>query len=256
MHKLIVIEGADASGKTTQCQILINKLQQQGHDIFTMSFPRYETPTGRIIGGPYLGKNKICRSYFDDAVAVDPMVASLYYTADRLNAKIEIIKNLNHGKIGIFNRYVESNLAHQGAKVERDQRLNLIQKLVQLDYEWAEMPKPSLVICLLMPYQLSVLLRKHRDDDSVDGHESDINHLRRAEETYEYLCQEFGFESIQCGTDVTKALLNLSDDDIMNLPNSEIFKFINADNIDCLIKSKQQIHDEVYNIVIKHLTGN
>ena len=82
--KLIVIEGTDCSGKQTQTELLEARLKSLNYQCIRIDFPRYETPTGKIVGGPYLGKPEICKSYFTEgAVNVDPKIASLYYAADR-----------------------------------------------------------------------------------------------------------------------------------------------------------------------------
>ena len=82
--KLIVIEGTDCSGKETQTNLLMKKLESDNISIVKFDFPNYDSPTGRIIGGPYLGKEYICPSWFTEgAVNVDPKVASLYFAADR-----------------------------------------------------------------------------------------------------------------------------------------------------------------------------
>ena len=82
--KLIVIEGTDCSGKETQTNLLLKKLNSEGIKVEKFSFPNYQSPTGKIIGGPYLGKEYICDCWFSEgATKVDPKVASLYYAADR-----------------------------------------------------------------------------------------------------------------------------------------------------------------------------
>ena len=88
--KLIIIEGTDCSGKQTQCELLLDYLENKGIKTAEFSYPRYDTPTGRIIGGPYLGKPHICEGWFPEgAVNVDPKVACLFYAADRLyNSKV------------------------------------------------------------------------------------------------------------------------------------------------------------------------
>lgn len=81
--KIIVIEGTDCSGKETQSKKLIERLNKEGIKTEYFSFPQYNTPTGRIVGGPYLGKSYICECWFPEgAINVDPKVASLYYAAD------------------------------------------------------------------------------------------------------------------------------------------------------------------------------
>ena len=82
--KLIVVEGTDCSGKETQTNRLLESLKKDGVKVEKFSFPAYDTPTGKIVGGPYLGKDYISKGWFSEgAPNVDPKVASLYYAADR-----------------------------------------------------------------------------------------------------------------------------------------------------------------------------
>ena len=82
--KIIVIEGTDCSGKETQSKLLVKRLTEKGIKCASFSFPMYDTPTGRIVGGAYLGKPEICDGYFKEgAPNVDPKVSCLYYAADR-----------------------------------------------------------------------------------------------------------------------------------------------------------------------------
>ena len=84
MGKFIVIEGTDCSGKETQSKLLVEKLEKMGKKAIRLTFPNYDSPTGKIVGGPYLGKKEICECWFKEgAVNLDPKVASLYYAADR-----------------------------------------------------------------------------------------------------------------------------------------------------------------------------
>ena len=83
--KLIVVEGTDCSGKETQTKLLIEHMKKEGLKVEKFSFPMYDAPTGKIVGGPYLGKSYICNGWFSEGAAlVDGKVASLYYAADRL----------------------------------------------------------------------------------------------------------------------------------------------------------------------------
>ena len=94
MGKIILIEGTDCSGKETQSNILEENLIKDGYKVFKMSFPVYDSPTGKIVGGPYLGKESISSGWFKEgANNVPAKVASLYYAADRLY------------NVGIINKY-------------------------------------------------------------------------------------------------------------------------------------------------------
>ena len=116
--KLIIIEGTDCSGKETQTKRLVERLKSDGKKVFEFTFPKYDSPTGKIVGGPYLGKSYICEGWFSEgAPNVDALVASAYYTADRRYNIGIINEHLNNGEIVICDRYVESNMAHQGGKI-------------------------------------------------------------------------------------------------------------------------------------------
>ena len=78
--KIILIEGTDCSGKETQTKRLIKRLEEEGKKVVSFSFPCYDTPTGKIVGGPYLGKPEIGESYFGlGALTLDPKITSLYF---------------------------------------------------------------------------------------------------------------------------------------------------------------------------------
>ena len=113
--KIIVVEGTDCSGKETQTSLLVHKLRKDGRKVERLAFPDYESPTGKILGGPYLGKQYICDGYFPEGAAnVDPKVASLYYAADRRYHREHILELLDQGIDLVLDRYVESNSSPRG----------------------------------------------------------------------------------------------------------------------------------------------
>jgi len=120
--KFIVIEGSDGSGKTTQREELEKKLQTKGIKVITIKFPNYQSPTGNIVAR-YLGKPPYNQE-FGASNEVDPMIASTWYALDRYAHKEEITNALEKGIWIIADRYIESNLAHQGGKI-----LGLLDKL-------------------------------------------------------------------------------------------------------------------------------
>ena len=127
--KIIVIEGTDCSGKETQSKLLEKHLNDHGIPCIRMSFPAYDTPTGKIVGGPYLGKQEICDTYFDEeSASVDPYISCLYYAADRKYNLPKIMKYLKQGFIVLLDRYTTSNMAHQGGKIlDDDERFHMYQ---------------------------------------------------------------------------------------------------------------------------------
>ena len=113
--KLIVIEGVDGSGKRTQTELLSRALTARGIACLTVSFPHYDSFFGRMIG-------RFLNGEFGDLDAVDPHFAALLYAGDRLEAKPQLESALAAGKTILADRYVASNLAHQGARVAPDKR--------------------------------------------------------------------------------------------------------------------------------------
>ena len=197
--KLIVIEGTDCSGKQTQTEKLVEYLNNNGIKTKKMSFPMYDTPTGKIVGGPYLGKDYICDGFFPEGAAhVDPKVASLYYAADRKYNIKKIEEALNEGYNVILDRYVESNMAHQAGKIldpiEQSEMINWLDKL---EYTFLELPRPDMTIFLHMPYEFSLKLRLNRAEKG-DQHETSKEHMICAENTYLLLAKRYMYDTVKC----------------------------------------------------------
>ena len=198
MSKFIVIEGTDCSGKETQSKLLVESLNKLGNKAVYLTFPNYNSPTGKIVGGPYLGKEEICKSYFPEGAShVDSKVASLYFTADRYY-NLNIIKQyLDKDYIVILDRYVSSNMAHQGGKIkDKKQRYEMYEWLEKLEYEMMNLIKPDMTIFLHMPTEYAKILKKNRT--SLDEHEKDDEHLHLAELSYLELSKKYNFININC----------------------------------------------------------
>lgn len=197
--KLIVIEGTDCSGKETQSKLIIERLKQEGILIEYFSFPNYNSPTGKIIGGPYLGKEYICEGWFPEtAPLVDPKVSSLYYAADR-RYNIKVINDLlDKGINVILDRYFYSNMAHQGGKIEdRTERIKMYKWIEKLELDLLELPVADIKIFLHVPYFISLELKQNRKE-SLDQNEANKNHLINAEKAYLEIAEIYNFENIRC----------------------------------------------------------
>ena len=196
--KIIVVEGTDCSRKETQSKLLEERLNSIGKKCVRFDFPNYESPTGKIIGGAYLGKPEIGPSFFKEgAVNVEPHVVCLYYAADRKYAMPEIEKYLNDDYYVILDRYTTSNLAHQGSKIhDKDERFNMYQWIDKLEYWLLGLPKPDKTIFLHVPLENTLELRKNRK--SIDEHEKSPEYLKRAEESYLELSELYNWDKIEC----------------------------------------------------------
>ena len=197
LGKIIVIEGTDCSGKATQTELLVKRLKKEKKKCISFSFPDYDTPTGKVVGGAYLGKPEICASFFDDLTTVDPKVACLYYAADRKYNINKVLDYVKQGYYVVLDRYVTSNLAHQGCKIDDpDERFYMYQWIDKLEYWLLELPKPDITIFLHVPFDFMKELAKNRD--KIDANEKNPDYLKKAERTYVELSQLYNWNIVEC----------------------------------------------------------
>lgn len=221
--KLIVIEGTDCSGKETQTKLLVEKLEKENIKCVRFSFPNYDSPTGKIVGGPYLGKDYICNGWFEEgAVNVDPKVSSLYYAADRKYNIGKINDLINSGVNVILDRYLYSNLAHQGGKIkEKKERLEMYKWLEKLEFDLLELPHADIRVFLHMPYEVSLELKKNREE-ALDQHEASMEHLLMAEESYKEIANIYEFKTIECNKGKNPRSIYEINNDLYNFVYNEL----------------------------------
>ncbi|HTH72459.1 MAG TPA: hypothetical protein VL737_03830 [Candidatus Pristimantibacillus sp.] len=187
----IVIEGSDGSGKTTQLELIQQRLEASGHQVETFDFPRYSEPSSyfvkRYLKGDYGSTNE-----------VGPYTSSLFYALDRFEAAPQIREALEQGKIVLCNRFTGSNMAHQGTKIANaEQRRGFFIWLDNLEFEMLRIPRPDISFVLRVPADISEKLMAERQKDI---HESDRQHLERAVMVYDEMTQLFpkDFQRIDC----------------------------------------------------------
>jgi dTMP kinase len=194
--KLIAVEGIDGSGKRTQVELLTRALRQRGYAVQQTGFPQYESWFGKMVG-------QFLDGQFGDLESVDPRFAALLYAGDRLEAKPALDAALHDGEIVIADRYVASNLAHQGARCPREKRAEFIAWVRHLEYAIYGMPKEHLVIYLRvspMQSQKMVLQKAARKYTSAthDLLESSLLHLEGAAEVFDSLAKRAPWTTIPC----------------------------------------------------------
>lgn len=199
--KIILIEGTDCSGKQTQSEKLIEYLNNRGIETIKIGFPDYESPTGKIIGGPYLGKEAICKGWFKEgAPSVSPKVSALYYAADFLYHLDYINETLDSGKWIVLDRYFYSTFAHQGSKErKKEKRLEMYKWFEQLEFDLLNLPDADIKIFLHMPYEWGLVLKKNRKE-KPDELERSAEHLKQAEAAYKEIAKLYNFEKVSCAS--------------------------------------------------------
>ena len=217
MSKLIVIEGTDCSGKETQSKLLEERLKKEGKKVVRFDFPMYDSPTGKIIGGAYLGKPEIGKSIFPEgAVNVDPYITCLYFAADRKYNMPKIEKYLNDDYYVILDRYTSSNQAHQGSKIRnKDDRFYIYQWIDKLEYWLLKLPKADKTIFLHMPLEVSNILKQNRE--FLDEHEKSSTYLKNSEEAYIELSELYNWDTIECSKNGVPRDINSIAEDIYKI---------------------------------------
>jgi len=204
--KLIVVEGTDCSGKETQTRLLVEKLNKENIKAVRLSYPVYDSPTGRIIGTCVLGKPEMCENYLKENHGffpegggnIDALAASAYYAADRRYNMPTMLKLLEEGYTVLADRYVSSNLGHRGGQIaDKEERLKFYQKIEQLEYEIMELPRPDYTFLLYLPYEYAYELKKHRKE-LPDEVEKNINYLKNGEKAYLELAELYNYDLINC----------------------------------------------------------
>lgn len=202
--KFVVLEGIDGSGKRTQLEALGLALARRGIPLSQISFPNYGGFFGKLVARYLNGE-------FGSLAAVDPHFSALLYAGDRLESKPLIETMLASGKMLLADRYIGSNLAHQGARVPREKREEFLAWLKQLEYGVYALPAEDFVIYLRVPVaQAHQLVGQKAARDYTkrrhDLHEADVAHLEAATEVYDELARQPHWLKIDCFDEASGAL--------------------------------------------------
>lgn len=198
----IVIEGTDGSGKGTQFALLAEALTKQGHDVALFDFPQYSQESSYFV-------REYLNAKYGTAEQVGPYTASLFYALDRYQAAQDIRDALAKGKIVLANRYVGSNMGHQGTKFDaKQEREKYFAWLDELEFGMLGIPRPTMNFVLRVPAETCQKLvdqkaSREYTTQKRDLHEADLNHLKRAVEVYDDMCHMFpnDFTAIDCTVD-------------------------------------------------------
>ena len=219
MGKLIVIEGLDGSGKSTQLELLPQNLKKNGIDCKTVSFPDYDNPSSTLVkmylGGEFGNKP-------DD---VNAFAASTFYCVDRYASfKANWGEYYLGGGTVVAGRYTTSNAVHQCSKLPEREWENFLAWLYDFEYNKVAIPKPDKVIFLDMPIEVSQKLLSKRyqgDDTKKDIHESDTEYLARCRKAAIFTAKYSNWDIIPCSkngqartiediaTDVLKSVMEI-----------------------------------------------
>ena len=189
--KLVVIEGTDGSGKGTQAQLLQEYLKTSHIPFSLFDFPQYyKTIFGRWIG-------RFLKGDFGTIEKNHPYIVMFPYAADRWQAKPDIERALEEGKIVISNRYT-SSASYQAARLPRDEQMKFIDWSYSVEYEAFGIPREDIVLFLYVPHAVSQRLIEQKNNRKYMGnakkkdiHESNEKLMREVELVYLRLAKRF-----------------------------------------------------------------
>lgn len=218
---LIVLEGLDGAGKSTQVRKLRSYLESRCGKLEYIHFPRYDAPVyGDLIG-------KFLRGGFGSIEGVHPQLVALLFAEDRHGAAPQMREALAQGKTVLLDRYVYSNIAYQCAKLESDAEAEDLRKWIfDTEYRQFNLPKPDINIFLEVPIGFvkkslsSSRMGGDRDylEGGTDIHEADLAFQEKVKAMY----------LRQAAEDDSLCVVDCSDEFGEMLPADEIFARIKA----------------------------
>ncbi|MGI5960128.1 MAG: dTMP kinase [Massiliimalia sp.] len=194
--KLIVVDGLDGSGKSTQTQLLFEALQKEYGQVSLLSYPDYKNPSSALVRMYLNGE------FSSNADDVNAYAASSFYAVDRYASYMKEWKHqYENGGIMIATRYVSSNAIHQMVKLPRQEWDGFLDWLEDFEYDKLGLPRPDQVIFLKMSRKVAnelILSRYQGDVSKRDIHENNMKYLEQCMESAQYAAQKKGWSVISC----------------------------------------------------------
>lgn len=194
--RLIVLEGTDGSGKSTQFARLCQRMEAEGFAFQRLVFPQYQEPSSALI------KMYLAGEFGSRPGDVNPYASSAFYAVDRYASWKKVWEDwYSAGGLVLADRYTTSNAVHQAAKLPEGERADYLEWLFDLEYRRLELPEPDLVIYLDLPVEISgqmLHLRQEATHTQADIHERDEAYLRRCRESAAEIVRRFGWRRIDC----------------------------------------------------------
>ena len=199
MGKLIVIEGTDGSGKSTQFKLLTERLTRENVAFQKLVFPQYSEPSSALIR-MYLGGE-----FGTSPSDVNAYAASAFYAVDRYASYKKVWGNwYEQGGLVVSDRYTTSNAVHQTSKEPAEKQGEFLKWLYELEYDRLGLPKPDLIIYLDVPTDFTEQMMRRREADTnttADIHEQDLGYLATCRRAGRAAAEYYGWTVIQCVRD-------------------------------------------------------
>ena len=199
MGKLIVIEGTDGSGKSTQFRLLTQAVEHMGFEFRKLVFPQYQEESSALIR-MYLGGQ-----FGDKPSDVNAYAASAFYAVDRYASYKKVWGEwYENGGLVLSDRYTTSNAVHQASKEPEERRGEFLRWLYEFEYDKLGLPRPDLTIYLDVPTEYTEQLMRSREaatGTSADIHEQDMEYLSTCRRMGRTAAEFYNWTVIECVRD-------------------------------------------------------
>ena len=199
MGKIFVIDGTDGSGKQTQLEKLKERLDKEGIEYRTVSFPNYDSPSSSLVK-MYLGGE-----FGTDPKQISPYIASTFYAADRYATFKKGYEEYYHnGGIILADRYTTANMVHQAGKIsDEKEREKFLNWLWDFEFNLYGLPVPTEAFFLNMTPEYAFKLMENRKnkfthEDKKDIHERDKNHIIDSYNAACSLVDKYNWYEVKC----------------------------------------------------------
>lgn len=197
MHgRLIVIDGLDGSGKSTQSELVLKKLKEENEKVMLISYPDYEDKSSTLV------KMYLNGEFSDNADDVNAYAAGSFYAVDRYAGYMRHWKSYyEQGYTIIAARYVSSNAIHQMVKLQKSEWDSYLLWLSDYEYQKLMLPKPDMIIFLDMARSVADKLISSRykgDESKKDIHEKNMDYLEKCQKTALYAAEKEGWKIVSC----------------------------------------------------------
>lgn len=196
MSELIIIEGLDGCGKSTQTKLLENFFTNEGVSFKKIKLPDYDSPSSTLVNMYLAG------DFGKKAEDVNAYAAGAFYAVDRFASyKLNWKKDYDAGTLILADRYATSNSIYQMEKLDKSQWDSYLDWSEDFEYNKIGIPRPDLVIFLDMPVEISQKLMTSRYDgneNKKDVHEANVKFLNNCRKSALYTAEKQGWKIVQC----------------------------------------------------------
>ncbi len=220
MSKLIIMEGLDGCGKSTQTALLEDFFKSVNLDYKKIKLPDYDSPSSTLVNMYLAGE------FGKDASDVNAYAASAFYAVDRFASfKLKWKKDYDNDSIILADRYATSNSIYQMEKIPKKEWDYYLDWNEDFEYNKIGIPKPDLVIFLDMPVEISQKLMTDRyngDESKKDVHEVNVEFLKRCRESALYAAKKQGWKVVECSKDGNPLSIDEIHNTIMDIVSEEL----------------------------------